>query len=302
MSIYVETLIHGKMEDLWRLTQTPGLHVRWDLRFTDIEYLPRPDEAQPQQFLYSTLIGFGLAIQGKGETVGQHDGPKGERTSALKFWSDDPKSLIREGAGYWRYVPAKDGLRFLTSYDYEVRFGALGRAFDALVFRPLLGWATAWSFDCLRLWIEKGIDPAVSRQRSLIHALARIALAFVWLYHGAVPKLFHQHADELAMFQQAGISAATAPLVVQAVGWIEVSFGLATLFMFHQRWPLVATIALMLAVTVGVACNSPHYLGAAFNPVTLNVLMIALALVGLLASRDLPSARNCLRKQPKGDI
>ena len=301
MGIYVETRIHGKMDELWRLTQTPDLHVCWDLRFTDIEYLPRPEETQPQQFLYATRIGFGLAIQGKGETVGQRDGANGERASALKFWSDDPKSLIREGAGYWRYVPTRDGLRFLTAYHYRVRFGVLGRMFDALVFRPFICWATAWSFDRLRLWIEKGIDPAVSMQRSLLHFIARSALACVWLYQGAIPKLLHQHADELAMIQQGGISVTTAPLVVQVIGWLEVIFGLAMLFLFHQRWPFVVTQVLMIAATVGVAINAPQYLVAAFNPVSLNVLMIALALVGLLASRDLPSARRCLRKQPEGE-
>ncbi len=155
--------------------------------FTDIEYLPRPDETEPQRFLYATRIGFGQAIQGQGETIGQRDGANGERTSALKFWSDDPKSLIREGAGYWRYVPTQDGLRFLTSYDYRVRFGALGRFFDALVFRPLIGWATAWSFDRLRLWIENGIHPVSSLQRSLIHLVARISLSFVWLYQARSP-------------------------------------------------------------------------------------------------------------------
>ena len=45
--IYVEIRIRCGMDDLWRLTQTPELHRRWDLRFTDIEYLPRPDEAEP---------------------------------------------------------------------------------------------------------------------------------------------------------------------------------------------------------------------------------------------------------------
>jgi len=300
MGIYVETRIRGTMDELWRLTQTPDFHVRWDLRFTEIEYLPRPDESQPQQFLYATRIGFGLAIQGKGETVGQREGTNGERASALKFWSDDPKSLIREGAGYWRYEPNKDDLRFFTAYDYRVRFGALGRAFDALVFRPLIGWATAWSFDRLRLWIEKGIDPVVSLQRSLLHVIARSALAFVWLYQGAIPKLLYQHADELVMVQQGGISAEIAPLLVQVIGWVELVFGLAMLFLIHQRWHFVLTIALMIAATISVAINSPQFLVAAFNPVSLNVLMIALACVGLLASRDLPSARRCLRKPPEG--
>ena len=79
-------------------------------------------------------------------------------------------SLIREGSGYWRYVPTGDGIRFLTWYDYRTRFGPFGRVIDRLIFRPLMGWATAWSFDRLRLWIERGIDPALSMQRSLAHA------------------------------------------------------------------------------------------------------------------------------------
>ena len=298
MSIYVEIRIRGAMDELWRLTQTPDMHARWDLRFTDIEYLPRPDETQPQQFLYATRIGFGLAIRGGGETVGQRDGANGERTSALKFWSDDPKSLISEGAGYWRYVPTDDGLRFFTSYDYRVRFGALGRAFNALAFRPIMGWATAWSFDRLRLWIEKGIDPAVSLQRSVIHLVARISLAFVWLYQGVVPKLLHQHADELAMVQQAGISETMAPLVVTVVGWSEVIFGLVML-LFPQRWHFLVTIILMIGATISVVVNSPQYLVAAFNPISLNVLMMAVAAIGLVVSRDLPSARRCLRKPPE---
>ena len=129
MSIYVEIRIQGTADEVWRLTQTPDLHVRWDLRFTDIEYLPHSDQAQPQRFLYATRIGFGLAIRGNGETVGQRNLSNGERTSALKFWSDDPKSLIREGAGYWRYIPNNDCVRFFTSYDYRVRFGPPGTSF-----------------------------------------------------------------------------------------------------------------------------------------------------------------------------
>ena len=36
--IYVEIFIRGTLEDLWRLTQTPELHTRWDLRFSRIEF------------------------------------------------------------------------------------------------------------------------------------------------------------------------------------------------------------------------------------------------------------------------
>ena len=88
-------------------------------------------------------------------------------------------------------------MTFLTWYDYETRFGWAGRAVDRLLFRPLIGWATAWSFDRLRLWIERGIDPASSLRLSLIHALSCFGLAFIWLYHGLIPKLLFPSADEL---------------------------------------------------------------------------------------------------------
>jgi hypothetical protein len=154
--IYVEIRIRAALEELWARTQTPALHARWDLRFSRIDYLPGTD---PQRFLYR--LG---PIRGVGETVGTKEAD-GSRTSALTFWSDDPRSLIRAGSGYWRYVPARDGLRFVTQYDYDVRWGAAGRLLDRLVFRRLLGWATAWSFDRLRLWLERGLEPEESARR-----------------------------------------------------------------------------------------------------------------------------------------
>jgi DoxX-like family len=296
MAIYVETRIHRPIDEVWQKTQLPELHERWDLRFTDIEYLPRNDESQPQQFHYGTRIGFGIAIRGAGESVGNRDAADGSRTSALKFWSNDAKSLIKEGAGYWKYIPTHDGVRFLTGYDYQTRFGIIGKAIDAILFRPLIGWATAWSFDRLRLWVEKGIAPEVSRNQALMHALATVVIAFVWVYQGAVPKLIARHSDELQMLIDAGSATATAPTMLRFVGWGEVAVGLFVLALGHTRWPFVLTILLMVLATVGVVVNSPSYLWAAFNPVSLNVLMAAMSLVGLATVRNIPLARRCLRK------
>jgi len=118
VSIYVEILIHGLIDDLWEKSQEPKLHHRWDLRFSEIDYLPRqPGEAQ--EFLYATRIGAGMRIVGVGESTGERDNRVGERTSALKSWSEDPKSLIEFGSGYWKYIPSSDGIRFITWYDYQ---------------------------------------------------------------------------------------------------------------------------------------------------------------------------------------
>ncbi|MEU1893592.1 hypothetical protein ACH4D4_14915 [Streptomyces pristinaespiralis] len=171
MGLYVETRIRADMEVLWARTQEPDEHRRWDLRFTEIDHLPRADGG-PQRFRYATRLLPFLVIAGTGVTAGERRRADGERVSALRFASPDPLSLLKEGSGYWRYVPSGDGIRFLTGYDYRPRWGRFGRFADRWVFRPLMGWATAWSFDRLRLWCEAGVSPG----RLLAHWLAESAL------------------------------------------------------------------------------------------------------------------------------
>jgi hypothetical protein len=296
--IYVETTIRTTVTELWQRTQQPDQHQRWDLRFTGIRYLPRASEDEPQRFEYETRLGFGLRIAGEGETVGTREDASGVRTSALKFWSDDPKSLIRTGSGYWQYVPVDGGVRFLTRYDYETRFGSVGRLADRLVFRPLISWATAWSFDRLRLWLEAGVDPGVSAERGMVHLVARVVLAGGWLYHGIVPKLLFPDTGELEILRGAGLAAGPARAALTLSGLAEVAFGLALVRRWHDRWPLWVTGLLMPALLAGAAAGQPTVLKAPFNPVTLNISMAALALVGLLAKRNLPDAGRCLRQPP----
>jgi hypothetical protein len=283
------------MDELWEKTQNPHPHQRWDLRFTQIEYLPR-ETGQPQEFLYQTRLGFGLVIDGRGESTGTRDGEGGTRTSSLKFWSDDSKSLIKVGSGYWKYVPAGEKIRFLTWYDYETRFGPIGKLVDRVLFRPLLGWATAWSFDRLRLWIERGTPPEVSRNAALTYSIARGMLAFIWFYHGLVPKLLRHDAIEADLLSRIGIPASRLSMAVDAAGWIEIAFAVLLIVLWGSTWPLWLTIVLMIVGILAVAISGPAYLGAAFNPVTLNLALASFSAIALVAGRELPSAARCRRE------
>ncbi|MCP2243939.1 hypothetical protein [Lentzea aerocolonigenes] len=177
-ALYVEAVIRADLDELWRRTQDPHLHQRWDLRFGRIDYLPKAEPAAPQRFRYSVRVLPGLTVDGTGVSVGERTKPDGSRTSALRFASAHPLSLIRSGAGYWRYVPTSAGIRFLTGYDYQPGWGRLGALADR-PFRLLLGWATAWSFDRLRLWLERGVPPEASLRRALLDAGARVAVCVV---------------------------------------------------------------------------------------------------------------------------
>jgi hypothetical protein len=121
-------------------------------------------------------------ITGAGVCAGERIRPDGTKTSVLRFSSSQRLSLIRSGTGYWRYVPAADaGTRFLTGYDYEPGWGWFGELADRLV-RPVMGWATAWSFDRLRLWLEDGIQPERSLRRwVLVTGLRAVVCAAAWL-------------------------------------------------------------------------------------------------------------------------
>lgn len=296
MSIYVEILIRGSMDDLWQKTQDPKLHERWDLRFSQIEYLPRAP-GEPQKFLYSTRIGAGLRIMGAGESTGERNDLSGERTSALKFWSNDAKSLIEQGSGYWQYTPTGTAIRFLTSYDYGTRFGAIGKAADRLAFRPLIGWATAWSFDRLRLWIEKDIPPEISFGFAAIYFLTRVTIAFVFFYHGLIPKLLYRSPDELDMLRNLGV--ASFALLTTVAGWMEIAFALLLIVLWRARWLLWVTIVGMVFATASVAAGSPSYFHKAFDPLTLNLSVAVLAACALVVADKVPTAGRCLREPPR---
>ena len=293
--IYVERLINAPIEALWNATQTPDVHEKWDIRFTEICYLPRAADTELQRFLYATRIGFGMRIAGEGESVGQAE-RNGDRTSALRFWSDDRKSLITKGSGYWRYAPSPGGTRFITQYDYETRFGVAGRVLD-LVFRPLLGWATAWSFDRLRLWLERGADPGATLDRSVIHWVGRGTLGFIWLYHGIVPKLLAP-AGEIDLASRTGVPPDLGPAFVATAAVFEVALGLGLLVARDPRPLLVLSSALAIGLALLTGARVPELVSAPFQPITLGVAMLGLAAVAFRSYFELPRAGNCLRRPP----
>jgi len=282
------------MDEVFARTQDPRQHQQWDLRFSAITYLPRA-EGEPQRFLYQTRIGAGLTISGTGESIANTESD-GKRISTLRFASDDWRSLIATGGGYWHYIPHGDAVCFLTRYTYDHRFGWLGGVVDRCCFRPLLGWATAISFDCLRLWIERGIPPAVSWSRLRTQVAARVAVAAIWAWHGLVPKLLFPH-DERALLIAAGFSTAAAAATVTAIGILELAIAMELLGWPRARFPLVFTAAAMPVLAVAACIARPALISAPFSPITLGAAMMVLALIALMTAADLPSAARCRRQR-----
>ncbi|SET27287.1 DoxX-like family protein [Oceanobacillus limi] len=294
--IYVEIPIHAKMDELWHATQNPKLHEQWDVRFSSITYLPK-EEGKPQLFSYKTKIGFGIEIAGWGKSVGSHHAENDSRTSSLHFGTDQKISIIREGRGYWKYIPKEDGsITFLTQYNYEPSFGRIGSLIDHYIFRPLIGWGTALSFDVLKRWLEKEESPASQFLRFFSIWILSFFFMFLWMYHGLIPKLLFMHPDEVTMITN------TIPLTFEQGKWIvyiagilELAFGFLWLFYRNKKQLFTFQIIIFPLLTLGAVIAEPGYLIQPFNPLTFNMSLFVLSVIGFLLSKNVPTAKSCKR-------
>jgi hypothetical protein len=124
----------------------------------------------------------------------------------------------------------------------------------------------------------------------LVHAVARLSLAFIFAYHGLVPKLIANDADELAMLRNAGIPPELTGTAMIVLGLAELLFAAGLLVYWRRKEPVIIALVMMFIATIGVALTSPRYLVAAFNPVSLNLAIMCLATIDLLVLDDVPSA------------
>lgn len=295
--IYVEILIEADLENVWDTSQNPNLHEQWDLRFSSITYLPKK-EGEPQQFTYSRTVGPFYKVEGWGKSIGTFHNGDGVSSSSLHFGTDQRLSPIREGRGYWKYEPQEDGVKFLTQYDYEVNFGRVGKVMDKLAFRPAIGWATALSFDVLKRWLEKGETPHAQYLRFFSTYLITFLFAFIWIYQGLMPKIIAMHPDERAMVENAfSLSESQATVAVFVIGTLEILFGI--IWLFYKRKSHLFTLQCVLFPLLAIAAvfTTPAAALHPFNPVTFNLSLLVLSVLGSLVCKDVPSAKSCQRKR-----
>lgn len=293
--IYVEISIDENIERVWEASQNPSLHEQWDLRFSSITYLPK-EEDEAQLFEYKTNIGFGIAIAGWGKSVRSFHAKDESRTSSLHFGTNHLLSPIKEGKGYWKYVPEHNATKFFTQYDYDVQFGTLGKLIDKIVFRPLIGWATALSFDVLKRWLEKGDTPSAQYSRFFSHWIITFLFVFVWIYQGLVPKLIMMHPEEITLTSAIlPLELSEARIMVATIGVIEIMFGFIWILYQNKRRLLKLQLVLLPLLTILAITADSSVLTHPFNPITFNLSLIVLTIVGLLSSKDIPTAKSCKR-------
>ncbi len=121
----------------------------------------------------------------------------------------------------------------------------------------------------------------VYRQR--IYRLSRFGLAAIWFYHGLVPKLLFGSAQEVEM------NSVLLPFVGERMalvtsGIAEVVFAVVLLVFFRARWPCYVTILFGTLASVAILIALPHLYTEAFNPFSINLSIILLAIINLMSA------------------
>lgn len=122
--------------------------------------------------------------------------------------------------------------------------------------------------------------------------MARSGIAGVWIYHGLVPKVIFRDWSEMTLLHDLGVDIQFVPAVLQTLGYAEMTLGVFVLTSRRSLWPLWVTIGGMLGGILGIAQHSPAMLHAAFNPVSLNGLMLVLAVVALISQPPPPAEKS----------
>ena len=125
--------------------------------------------------------------------------------------------------------------------------------------------------------------------------------AFVWMYQGIVPKLVFTHSEEVKMLSVMVGSTEHSVFILKIIGLLEIIFGVLWLLPFPKRKVFVVHIFMLIALTIAAGFTNIASFTEPFNPITLNILLIGLSIVGYINSTNLPSAKIA-RGRERGNV
>ena len=111
-----------------------------------------------------------------------------------------------------------------------------------------------------------------------INIYSRYGLAFVFFYHGLVPKIIWYSPVEHKLVEAHNIDISAA--IISAVGGIfEILLAFAIIFCRKKLMPVYIATMLLLVLLLDVGFVMPELLIEAFNPVSTNIAALVLCYV-----------------------
>ncbi|MER2237889.1 MAG: DoxX-like family protein, partial [Psychrobacillus sp.] len=85
--------------------------------------------------------------------------------------------------------------------------------------------------------------------------------------------------------------------IVSTAGAIEIIFGLLWLLYSNKRRLLKIQVVVFPLLTLSTLIGDATVFGDPFNPLTFNLTLFVLSVIGLLVSKDIPTAKSCKRSR-----
>ncbi len=120
---------------------------------------------------------------------------------------------------------------------------------------------------------------------NLINIISRFILAFVFLYHGIVPKILWLDSTEILLIELHNLSFKTEHVAMLG-GAFEIVLAVLVIFYKKSLLPIYTTIILFIVLLIDVSIIQPNLLIKAFNPLTMNVMSISLGVIIILSDRN----------------
>lgn len=129
-------------------------------------------------------------------------------------------------------------------------------------------------------------NPLSAIQRLTHQQLARFTVAFIFIYHGLVPKIIAVDAYEVYMSQQLSLFIRPVVYIAQRditlfAGICELMLGLLILLLPKRKLPLWLAFIGLVSLLIVVVFLTPELLTGAFNPVTTNIAAMVLVWIAL---------------------
>lgn len=137
---------------------------------------------------------------------------------------------------------------------------------------------------CLRQTMEKDFFDMTDRSKT-INTIARLALGFVFFYHGLVPKILWLSGTEIALVEVHQFTVPAANVSFFA-GVCEI---ILSFFVIFYRKSLISIYIAALALVLllfDVVLSMPALLVEAFNPATINIACLSLCWIICISQTD----------------
>lgn len=116
--------------------------------------------------------------------------------------------------------------------------------------------------------------------------VSRVTLAFIFIYHGLVPKIIWLSSVEVSLTSAHNFGV-SAELISTVAGVMEILLGLSIVLLRKSLAPIYIAMILLVALLVDVAIVMPMLLVDAFNPVTINIASIVVGYIIVITQQNL---------------